>query len=57
MPCTPDAQRYAYRVISDKLVDSSESSRLSTRPHLLTLLFEEMRVHSAEAIENSSHNG
>ena len=54
MPCTPDAQRYAYRVISDKLVDSAESSRLSTRLHLLTLLFEEMRCHSAEAIENSS---
>ena len=53
MPCTPDAQRFAQRTIDEKLVNSSEAGRLSTRLHLLTLLFEEMRVFSADAIENS----
>ena len=53
MPCTPDAQRFAQQTIDEKLVNSSEAGRLSTRLHLLTLLFEEMRVFSADAIENS----
>ena len=54
MPCTSDAQCHAQKTIEERLVSSSEAGRLSTRLHLLTLLFEEMRVRSADAIENSS---